>query len=135
MLVTRPSSRGAQALLRVMLAAAWLALAACQRATPLPGSGLQGQVLIGPMCPVVQAGTPCPDRPYEATIAVRDEAGQPVTEFKSDAQGNFQVSLAPGTYTLAPLSPDGFTHAPEQVITVTAGAYALVTITYDSGLR
>jgi hypothetical protein len=92
-------------------------------------------VLIGPMCPVVQADTPCPDQPYQAAISVQSESGLPVTRFESDAQGNFKVDLKPGTYTLVPESPDGFTHAPEQVVTVTANVYTRVTVTYDSGIR
>ena len=110
-----------------------LILVAC-RPSP-PTSGLEGQVLIGPMCPVVQAGTPCPDQPYAATIAVHDDQGQEVAEFASDAQGGFKVNLAPGTYTLVPQSPDGFTMAPEQDATVSANSYTIVTINYDSGIR
>ena len=98
-------------------------------------SGIEGQVLIGPMCPVVQAGTPCPDQPYQATITVRDQNGKQVIQFQTDAQGNFRVGLKPGTYTLAPESPDGFTHAAEQIVTVTSGQFTRVSVTYDSGIR
>ena len=113
-----------------------LVLIACRPAPTTPiTSGLQGQVLIGPMCPVVQDGVPCPDQPYEATITVRDAAGAEVTKFTSDAQGAFKVNLAPGDYTLAPISPDGFTQAAEQAVIVSANMYTLVLITYDSGIR
>jgi hypothetical protein len=109
-------------------------LAACDAATAMT-SGLEGEVLIGPMCPVVQAGTPCPDQPYEAPILIEDANGKEVTRFQSDAQGQFRVNLQPGTYTLVPESPDGFTHAPEQAVTVSANTYTRVMITYDSGIR
>lgn len=111
-------------------------LIACSSAATLsPNTGIEGQVLIGPMCPVVQAGTPCPDQPYQAAIAVLDKNGRQVAQFQSDAQGRFLVSLAPGTYTVRPGSPDGFTRAGEQTVTVVSGQYTQVTITYDSGIR
>ncbi len=111
-------------------------LAACARTpTPPPNTGIEGQVLIGPMCPVMQAGIPCPDQPYQTAITVQDSQGARVAQFQSDAQGAFRVPLPPGDYILAPESPDGFTHAPEQPVTVSAGRYTSVTITYDSGIR
>ena len=56
-------------LLIAALAALFLACKSEEEAPPLT-SGIEGQVLIGPMCPVVQAGTPCPDKPYQATIVL-----------------------------------------------------------------
>jgi hypothetical protein len=113
-----------------------LLLAACAaNPTPPSNSGIEGQILIGPMCPVIQAGTPCPDQPYQATLLVLDSGGHRVTEVQSDALGQFKLPLPPGDYTLVPQSPDGFTHAAEQHVTVVAGQYALVSIVYDSGIR
>jgi hypothetical protein len=111
-------------------------LAAC-RPTPTPtiASGLTGQVFIGPMCPVVQAGTPCPDQPYQATLIIEDARRQPVAEVTTDAVGRFQVSLPPGDYVIVPQSPDGFIMAAEQPVTVLANAFTPVTLTYDSGIR
>ena len=103
--------------------------------TPPADTGVAGQILIGPRCPVVQEDTPCPDQPYQATLTVLDQSGQPVAQFKSDAQGKFRVSLSPGVYTLRPESSDNFTRAAEQSVVVTSGQYTLVTITYDSGIR
>jgi hypothetical protein len=113
-----------------------LLLAACaSSAGSTTTSGVEGQVLIGPMCPVVQVGLPCPDKPYEATIHVLDQNGKPVTAVKSDAQGNFKVGLPPGTYTLSPAAANGLTRAPEQTVTVIAGQFTPITISYDSGIR
>ena len=39
---------------------------------PPLGSGVRGLVTIGPMCPVIQKGVPCPDLPFSATIVVED---------------------------------------------------------------
>ena len=111
-----------------------LALAACGGGNT-PAGGIEGQVTIGPMCPVIQVGTPCPDQPYQATITVLDTNGNQVAQFQSDAQGRFRAPLAPGVYTLRPESPDHFTRAGEQTVTVTSGQFTQVTIAYDSGIR
>jgi hypothetical protein len=122
--------------LRLSFVPILLLVAACaSTATPPPNTGIEGQVLIGPMCPVVQLGTPCPDQPYQATITVKDIRGEQVARIETDAQGQFKLPLAPGDYTLVPESPDGFTRAAERPVTVTAGQFTRVTITYDSGIR
>jgi hypothetical protein len=123
-----------RSLLSLWLALALL-LAACQPAATASPSGVEGQVLIGPMCPVVQAGTPCPDQAYQATLIIQDQNGRQVLQIQTDAQGKFKANLATGTYTLVPVSPDGFTQAAEQAVTVTANTYTKVTVTYDSGIR
>ncbi|OGO46895.1 MAG: hypothetical protein A2W37_17130 [Chloroflexi bacterium RBG_16_63_12] len=113
-----------------------LLLAACaSSATHTTTSGVEGQVLIGPMCPVMQAGVPCPDQPYQATITVLDENRKKMTDFQSDAQGNFKIGLKPGTYILVPESPNHMTRAGEQTATVIEGQFIRVTINYDSGIR
>ncbi|HET8671634.1 MAG TPA: hypothetical protein VFM05_13735, partial [Candidatus Saccharimonadales bacterium] len=49
-----------------------LVLATCSIYSPTPrGSGIEGQVMIGPMCPVVQPGQECPDQTYQATLTVK----------------------------------------------------------------
>ena len=98
-------------------------------------SGIFGQVFIGPVCPVVQVNNPCPDKPYQATIIVLDSNRNQVTRFQTDAQGNFKIGLKPGTYILAPQSPNVMPSASEQTVTVTSGLFTQVTITYDSGIR
>ncbi len=66
--------------------------------TPAPSgdSGVEGTVTIGPTCPVQRIDSPCPDRPYEATIIVLDGARRQVAEVRSAADGHFRVLLAPG---------------------------------------
>ena len=103
--------------------------------TPPPTGGIVGMIFIGPICPVMQSDTPCPDQPYPATIVVQDRSGKRVTQFQTDSAGQFKVSLAPGTYTLVPQSPNGFTRASPQDVTVSAGQFTRVTINYDSGIR
>ena len=113
-----------------------LVLATCSIYSPTPrGSGLEGQVLIGPMCPVVQSGQDCPDQPYQATLTVKGLDGLQITQFQTDAQGRFQVSLVPGQYILHPESPDGIAFAEDQSFSVETGRYTQITVHYDSGIR
>jgi len=105
----------------------------------LSNSGIEGEVLIGPMCPVVQLDHPCPDKPFEASIEIRgqDNHGDHLT-IRSGKDGRFHVKLAPGKYRLTPISPNPGAppHAPPpQSETVESGRYTHVTITYDSGIR
>jgi hypothetical protein len=113
-----------------------LVLATCSIYSPTPrGSGIEGQVLLGPMCPVVEPGQECPDQPYQATLTVKSPDGQKIMQFQSDAQGRFQVSLVPGEYILHPESPNGIPFAGDQSFIVETGRYTQIIIHYDSGIR
>jgi hypothetical protein len=113
-----------------------LVLATCSIYSPTPrGSGLEGQVLLGPMCPVAQSGQECPDQPYQATLTVKSLDGLQIIQFQTDAQGRFLVSLVPGQYILHPESPDGIPFAEDQSFSVETGRYTQITVHYDSGIR
>ena len=131
----------ALALLLIAAAAAVL-LFACkggeeETATPLT-SGIEGQVLIGPMCPVVQQGTPCPDKPYQATIVIwnADRTNEIVT-IRTKSDGRFRIPLPPGDYYIDPQPPDtGAPPTPQpQTVTVPPDRFAQITVQYDSGIR
>lgn len=111
-------------------------LGACNLFKPTPvDSGIQGQVSIGPLCPVVQAGVDCPDKPYQASFTVLTSKGKEVTHFQSDADGMFKIALPSGDYILRPESPNSLPYAPEQPFSVLAGQFTQLIITYDSGIR
>jgi hypothetical protein len=97
--------------------------------------GIEGTVLIGPQCPVVSVEDPCPDLPYEATIAVRVRDGGLVTSVRSDAEGRFRIGLKPGAYTLVPESGDPFPTASPMDVDVLEGAWTEVTVSFDTGIR
>jgi hypothetical protein len=112
-----------------------LVLATCSIYNPTPrGSGVEGQVLIGPMCPVVQ-GDECPDGPYPATLTVVNPSGIQIAQVRADDEGHFRIPLVPGEYILHPESPDGVASAGDQAFVVETGRYTQLTITYDSGIR
>ncbi len=105
---------------------------------PAGGSGIEGQVVTGPRCPgPALGGTDCPDRAYQATNTVLDQQGRAVTRIRTDATGGFRVPLAPGVYTLdpEPPGPQSYPFAKEQAVSVTAGQFTQVRITYDTGIR
>lgn len=115
--------------------AATTARAGSRTTVPVTESGIEGTVTIGPTCPVQRIDSPCPDRPYEATIVVLDSGRHLVAEGRSDAQGTFRVPLPPGTYTLSPQSLAALPYAAEQTVTVSPGRFASVHIQFDSGIR
>jgi hypothetical protein len=113
-----------------------LVLATCSIYNPTPrGSGIEGRVLIGPMCPVVQQGQSCPDQPYQATLTVRNSNGLQIAQFQTDEQGRFNIPLVPGEYILHPESPNGVPFAGDQSFVVETGQYTQLTVHYDSGIR
>ena len=121
---------------RLSLLCLLLVLGACNPLSPTPvDSGIQGQVSIGPLCPVVQEGMDCADQPYQANFTVLTSNGKEVTRFQSDADGIFKISLSPGDYTLRPESPNSLPYAPGQPFTVLAGQFTQLTVSYDSGIR
>jgi hypothetical protein len=112
-----------------------LLLTACLQ-TPQPlDSGIEGTVTIGPMCPVMQEDVPCPDQPYQAMLTVLTTSGKKFTQFQTDEQGRFRVDLAPGDYVLHPESSNKLPFAADIPFTVNEHKFALLEISYDSGIR
>ncbi len=111
-------------------------LAACASA-PIPAAdtGVEGQALLGPMCPVVRLGQPCPDQPYQATLTVLNPAGKKMAQIQTDVNGLYRLALLPGDYIMHPESPNVMPHAQDQPFTVIAGRFTKVDIAYDSGIR
>ena len=113
-----------------------LVLATCSIYSPTPrGSGIEGQVLLGPMCPVAQQGQDCPDQPYQATLTVMNRDGVQVAQFQTDDQGRFNIPLVPGEYILHPESPNGIPFAGDQSFMVETGRFTPIAVHYDSGIR
>jgi len=94
--------------------------------------------VIGPVCPAERTDQPCPDKPYEAEIAITlDADGSKIRSIRSDKDGRFRVALPPETYKLVPASPNPGAppYAEPQVVKVEAGRYTRITLKYDSGVR
>jgi hypothetical protein len=111
-----------------------LATCSFQEAAPTD-SGVEGQVLIGPMCSVVQVGQSCPDQPYQAMLTINSRDGTRITHVQSDSQGHFKIPLKPGDYILHPESPNTMPFVAEEAFHVEAGRFTQLTVSYDSGIR
>ena len=109
-------------------------------------SGIEGQVLLGPMSAVVGSEKPTPDKPFRAKIDILDINREHVTQFETDEEGRFKVSLEPGDYVISPISPNapeppGSLHVSkppypeEQNVTVKSGEYTQIIVRYDTGIR
>jgi hypothetical protein len=130
---------------RILVAFTFLVLlAACQNendtptttATATATSGIEGQVLLGPTCPVEREGVPC-EEPYEATIVVWDAGrAQRVVRFDSDDDGRFHVALSPGEYYIEPQGDaQGLPRPEPQTVMVPVDTFVSVTLRYDTGIR
>jgi hypothetical protein len=98
-------------------------------------SGIQGRVMLGPQCPVVVAGSPCPDVPWKGSVRVSDDDGV-IAEIHTFEEGRFAIAIEPGVYQVVPvLDASGPGGVEAQEVTVVEDRYAHVTFTVDTGIR
>jgi hypothetical protein len=117
-----------------------IGLVACGQAGAGSGastdSGIRGKAVVGPMCPVEIAGTPCPDRPLQTTFEVVDASGKVVATVSTGKDGSFEASLAPGRYVLrAAASNPSLPFLKEMTVRVKAGEFTSLVVHFDSGIR
>ena len=100
-------------------------------------SGLEVEVFIGPMCPVVQQGQECPDQPYQATLTVLHADGEEYQQFETDQNGRYTITLLPGQYILRPerTKDNPIASAGEQKFTIMTDEITHLVVNYDSGIR
>jgi hypothetical protein len=85
---------------------------------------------------VAQADTDCPDAAFLAGLEVEDASGRTVARGESNVEGFFRILLAPGDYTLRPVTGEGgMPRAEPQEFIVRAGEWTFVEVHYDSGIR
>jgi hypothetical protein len=104
-------------------------------ATPPSDSGIEGQVLIGPTCPVVREGEECQDQPYQATLTVNNPTGERIVQIQTEEDGRFKIPLQPGEYILHPESPNVLPFAGDQRVLVETGKFTQIIVNFDSGIR
>jgi carboxypeptidase family protein len=117
-----------------------LGLFACAK-EPIPGGtadatgGIQGKVRLGPMCPVQQVNSPCPDRPIKADIAVATATGAKVATGHSGVDGKYRISLPPGSYTVTATRPGAFGSGKPVTVEVPGATFVHLDLLVDSGIR
>jgi hypothetical protein len=123
---------------RIALVLVALAVVACGADGEGSGdgtSGIRGRAVSGPQCPVEMAGSPCPDLPYQGTVIATDVDTGDVSTVETDAEGRFELPLAPGTYEVSIRSESQPPFAKPQTVTVEQGAFAEIVVTVDTGIR
>ena len=98
------------------------------------GTGVYGTITSGPSCPVERPDQSCPPRPVSATVRA-ERGGSSVGQTRSDGSGRYDLTLAPGDYTLVVDTGSSMPHCPDTQVTVTAGSARRVDISCDSGIR
>lgn len=121
--------------IKFLLGVMILILSTCSTQTQVTDSGIEGQVFIGPMCPVVQVGQECPDQPYQAILTVNSLEGERIVQVQTDEDGRFRIPLEVGKYILHPESPNTLPFAQEQTVIVEEGKFTQIVVNYDSGIR
>jgi hypothetical protein len=113
-----------------------VALAACGGDSAGDGtSGIRGQVLAGPQCPVEMANSPCPDLPWDGTVVATDTSSGDEFTATTDTDGRFELSLAPGTYEVTIDAATSPPTAEPQTVTVEGGTFTEIEVFVDTGIR
>ncbi len=103
-------------------------------------SGIRGNVLLGPTCPVMQdpPDSKCADKPF-ATKLVLTAVGSTkiIKEFSSDASGKFEIDVPVGTYTISPAKTASVLPRCSELsdIKVISGKYTNTIVSCDTGIR
>lgn len=100
------------------------------------GSGIYGEIMIGPITPVCRVDVPC-DQPYQATVKVEtQDESRVIAQFTSNKNGKFRVKLQPGIYVLVPITETFlYPRAYKQTVVVKPHNFTRVTIVFDTGIR
>ncbi len=108
----------------------------------LSGNGtVLGNVILGPVCPVerIPPDPACAPRPYKTSIHVWNATtGSSYQDVPTDASGSFKLSLMPGNYSFAVVSPaNGFAYprCTQVDFSVIANKTRKITVNCDTGIR
>lgn len=99
-------------------------------------TGIKGTALWGPVSPGPAALGQCEEEPFRASFDVLD-AEKKVATFESDGNGNFEIFLAAGDYTIVPdrSTPIPAPQGQAKTVTVPDDGFAFVTLRFDTGMR
>ncbi len=103
-------------------------------------SGVQGQVLLGPVCPIMQNPPlpECADKPYQTTvqvIAIGSPKSSPFATVESDEDGRYKILLPPGEYGIQPVRKSPLPRCETRNITIKPNEIQELNLSCDSGIR
>ena len=125
------------------LGAAILVVSGLVGCRPPAGDGtgtLRGEVVAGPVCPVVTEPLEpgCADRPVPGAELLIEVGGGDGGQIRTiaDENGLFELQLSAGTYTLVPQPMEGLlgTAAPVS-LEIGVGTTTELSVVYDTGIR
>lgn len=104
--------------------------------SPVPGSGLEGVILIAPAHPGPSKVDVADTAPLANTVFIVTKGNETITSFTTDAQGAFRINLPPGHYAVSrkDAAPRIGHFGPFEVDLV-EGQIAKVKWTCDTGMR
>lgn len=99
-------------------------------------TGIRGTVLWGPIEPGPTSPGQDDEAPLRASFTVYGTEHK-VAQFESDDEGNFEVSLPAGEYTIVPDkgTPIPYPERQKTQVIVPKDGFAVVTIRLDTGMR
>jgi len=99
-------------------------------------TGIRGTVMWGPVTPGPARPGQSDDEPLSASFIVF-AADRKVASFRSDKDGNFELLLPAGDYTIVPdaSTPIRTPQSQAKSVTVPLDGFAEVTLTFDTGMR
>jgi hypothetical protein len=100
-----------------------------------PDARVFGVVLAGPTCPVETPDEPCPPRPVDAEISAQDGEGAIVASTRTDADGDYTLSLEPGGYTLVADTGAALPFCDPVTVSVPTDRPVRADISCDTGIR
>jgi hypothetical protein len=117
----------------VLLIAIVALLGGCGGSAGSSDAGIRGRAVISPACPVEPCTVAAP--PYEGAFVVR-KGDKVVATVKTDAEGRFEVGLAPGAYVLqSEAEAEALPLLKPVQVAVREHEFTNVTLAFDSGIR
>jgi flagellar basal body-associated protein FliL len=130
----RKSSLVIIAIIMILVAVLIIFLLFTQNKGPVSGeSGIVGKITYGPIAPVCRENEPC-SKAYTGKVIIKTEdKSREITSFSTDSNGEFKISINPGTYYLETaqrfISPCG------QIVRVEQSQFTNITLDCDTGIR
>lgn len=106
---------------------------------PVSNSGITGQVLLGPTCPIMSnpPNSSCGDNPYKTTIEITEIKSVRKNTYTTvtDVNGRYTMMLPPGAYSVHPVGGNPFPTCETKNITVSSGIIENIDLLCDTGIR